>query len=521
MNNSFDLLVIGGGINGCGVARDAAGRGLSVLLCEKGDLAEGTSSRSGKYIHGGLRYLEHYEFSLVREALIEREVVLAAASHIAWPLRLVLPHSPEQRPRWLIRLGLFLYDNLGGRKRVPGTQSVDLRRSLEGAVIREEFTKAFAYYDVWCDDARLTVLNAIDARQHGAEILTRTRCLSARRDDSQWCAILRDERTGEERRITARAVFNTAGPWLEEILANVVGVNSAYNIRLVKGSHLIMRKWWEGDHGYVLQAEDGRIIFVNPWFENLALIGTTDIPFDGRPEEAHIDAAEIDYLLGILNRYFRNELSRADIVDSYAGVRPLYDDDASKSASKVTRDYTFEVNDSNGQAPIISAFGGKITTFRKLAEHGMQRLKPYFSNMGSDWTETAPLPGGNFPEDDFGKWYGGFCSSRPWLPRRLAEHFARNFGTDAEQLLGNCNCLEDLGRHFGAQCYQREIDWLLNNEWAITGEDVLTRRTRHHLFLTKEQRDAVDRYCEERQGLSIDVPPARKLSFEQHESALY
>ncbi len=505
MNDPVDLLIIGGGINGCGVARDAAGRGLSVLLCEKDDLSEGTSSRSGKYIHGGLRYLEYYEFSLVREALIEREVVLAAAPHIAWPLRLVLPHSPEQRPRWLIRLGLLLYDNLGGRQRVPGTESLDLRHAPEGVPVRDDFSKAFAYYDVWCDDARLTVLNAIDARRKGAEILTRTACISARRDGTLWRARLRDIRSGDEREIYARAIFNTAGPWLEQVLSNVVGINSAYNIRLVKGSHLIMRKWWQGDHGYVLQARDRRIIFVNPWFEDLALIGTTDIPYEGKPEAVSVDEDEIDYLLNILNRYFLKTLSRDDIVDAYAGVRPLYDDDSSKNASAVTRDYTFELNGGEGQAPIISAFGGKITTFRKLAEHGLQRLRPYLPEMGVDWTKNTPLPGGNFPDGDFSQWYQQFCRRYPWMPNKLALHFAQNYGSEADNVLDGANELSDLGRHFGSECYEREISWLLENEFAQSAEDILTRRTRHHLFLTAKQQEDVKSYCEGQDRQSGDL----------------
>ncbi|MGB3315721.1 MAG: glycerol-3-phosphate dehydrogenase, partial [Albidovulum sp.] len=275
----IDLLVIGGGINGVGVARDAAGRGLNVVLCEKGDLAEGTSSRSGKYIHGGLRYLEYYEFRLVREALIEREVVLEVAPHLSKPLRLILPHSPQQRPRWLIRLGLFLYDHLGGRNRIPATRSIDLARDPEGEAIRENFPKAFAYWDVWIDDARLVVLNAVDAARRGAEVLTRTACIAARRDGELWHATLRDTETGTTREITARGIVNTAGPWVEEVLGNVAGVNSGRRVRLVKGSHIILKRWWQGDHGYVLQAHDRRLIFVNPYFDDLALVGTTDIPF--------------------------------------------------------------------------------------------------------------------------------------------------------------------------------------------------------------------------------------------------
>ena len=474
------------------------GRGLSVMLCEKGDLAEGTSSRSGKYIHGGLRYLEYCEFRLVRGALIEREIVLAAAPHIAWPLRLVLPHSPEQRPRWLIRLGLFLYDNLGGRKRVPGTSVVDLRREPEGESIKEDFTQAFAYYDVWCDDARLTVLNAVDAHRRGAEILTKTKCVSAERYEDRWQVVLRDILSGCERTITARAIFNAAGPWLEQVIGGVARINSNYRIRLVKGSHLIMRKWWDGDHGYVLQAEDRRIIFVNPWFEDLALVGTTDIPFDGRPEDVQIDDTEVDYLLAILNRYFHEPLSQTDVVQNYSGVRALFDDDSEKGASAVTRDYAFELNGGKGKAPIISAFGGKITTFRRLAEQGMHCLKHYFPAMGPDWTKTSPLPGGGIPNADFDTWFSGFRERHSWMPTPLCEHYARNYGTLAENMLGGAKRLADLGRHFGALCYQVEIDWLIENEWARTAEDALTRRTRHAFFLDRKQIDAVDTYCTEK-----------------------
>lgn len=496
--DNVDLLVIGGGINGCSVARDAAGRGLSVMLCEKGDLAEGTSSRSGKYIHGGLRYLEYYEFRLVRRALIERENVLEAAPHIAWPLRLVLPHSPEQRPRWLIRLGLLLYDNLGGRKRVPGTRAIDLLRNPEGAPIRDEFTRGFAYFDVWCDDARLTVLNAVDASRRGAEILTQTECVSAKRDGNQWQVALRDTLGGCERTITARAIFNAAGPWLEKIIDGVARVNSSYRIRLVKGSHIVMRKWWDGNHGYVLQAEDRRIIFVNPWLGNLALVGTTDIPFDGRPEDVQIDESEIDYLLAILNRYFRKPPCRSDIIHTYSGVRALYDDDSEKNASAVTRDYAFELDGGKGKAPIISAFGGKITTFRRFAEHGMHRLKHWFPAMGPDWTNGSPLPGGDIPNADFHTWFAGFRDRHSWVPESLCEHYARNYGTLAEHMLAEAKCINDLGRHFGALCYQIEIDWLIKNEWARAAEDVLTRRTRHAFFLDQEQIDVVGSYCAKR-----------------------
>ncbi len=490
MNAPIDLLVIGGGINGAGVARDAAGRGLSVVLCEKDDLAEGTSSRSGKYIHGGLRYLEYYEFRLVREALIEREVVLRVAPQLTWPLRLVLPHSPEQRPRWLIRLGLFLYDHLGGRQRIPASKALDLRTSPEGAMLRDTFPKGFDYWDVWVDDARLVILNALDAARRGAEVLPRTECVAARRDGGLWHARLKDSTSGAEREVRARAIFNAAGPWVEKVLGNVAGVNARRSVRLVKGSHIILKRWWQGDHGYVLQAQDKRLIFVNPYFDDLALIGTTDIPYEERPEGVTIGSDEIDYLLAILNRYFKTELTPGDVVDSYSGVRPLYDDDSAKGASAVTRDYEFELDGGGDRAPILSAFGGKLTTYRKLSEHALEKLAAFFPEMGPAWTAGAPLPGGEVPEADFEAWLQGFAAERPWLPAELARHYGRCYGSEAVDLLAGARSLQDLGRHFGALFYEREAKWLIDREWARSAEDILTRRTKHALFLNDAEKEA-------------------------------
>lgn len=489
MVDSCDLLVIGGGINGVGAARDAAGRGLNVILAEKDDLSEGTSSRSGKYIHGGLRYLEYYEFRLVREALIEREVVLDAAPHLAWPLRLILPHSPEQRPRWLIRLGLLLYDHLGGRKRIPVTKALRLDRVPEGDMVRDAYRHAFAYYDVWVDDARLVILNAVDAARRGAEILTRTAVVSARREGGVWHAVLSGPQG--QREVFANAIFNAAGPWVEEVISNVAGVNSAKHIRLVKGSHIIMRRWWQGDHGYVLQAPDKRLIFVNPYFDDLALVGTTDIPFEDRPEDVCISADESAYLLDILNRYFRVKLSDEDVISAYSGVRPLFDDDSAKGASAVTRDYTFELDGDEARAPILSAFGGKLTTYRKLAEAALQKLEPFFPQMTQPWTEHAPLPGGDLPNANFDDWFVGFHHRYPWLPTSLAHHYARTFGSDADRFLSGASCLADLGRHFGGQFYAREAEWFIENEWARTAEDILTRRSKHYLFLTDKEQQAL------------------------------
>ena len=515
-----DLIVIGGGINGSGVARDAVGRGLSTVLLEKGDIGEGTSSRSGKYIHGGLRYLEYYEFRLVREALIEREVVLDIAPHLAWPIRLILPHSPEQRPRWLIRLGLFLYDHLGGRRKLPGTRSVDLASAPEGEPVVAAFPHAFAYHDVWVDDARLTLLNALDAAERGARVMPRTRFESAERvaDGAEgvlWRVTWRDTATEETASCLARALVNAAGPWVEQVIGGVAGASSSKRVRLVKGSHIIMKRWWHGAHGYVLQHTDRRLIFVNPMFEDLALIGTTDIPYEGRSEEVAIEAREIDYLLGIMNRYFRTELTPDDVIDSYSGVRPLFDDDSSKNASAVTRDYAFELDegereaDGNGtggnRAPLLSAFGGKLTTYRKLSEHGLEKLRRRFPAMGEAWTHKEPLPGGDMPEGDFEAWFAHFRERHEWLPEPLARHYARCYGTRAEALLEGAGSLDDLGRHFGGRLHEREARWLIEREWARTAEDILWRRTKHRLFMSEEELMAFGRWLD---GLNARGAPS-------------
>src|SRR5262245_33343029 len=421
---TVDLLVIGGGVNGAGIARDAVGRGLSVVLCEKGDLAEGTSSRSGKLVHGGLRYLEYYEFRLVREALIEREVLLTAAPHIIWPMRFVLPHSPEQRPAWLVRLGLFLYDHLGGRKRLPASRRINLRAAPEGRIIKDQFRFAFEYSDCWVDDARLVVLNALDARQRGATVLTRTAAQSARRVDGLWEIDLGEDGNAAAAayRLRARAIVNAAGPWVEGVIGQVARLNSRRRVRLVKGSHIVVRKFWEGPQAYLFQNHDRRVIFVNPYEDDLCLIGTTDVPYAGAAEDVAIDATEIDYLLAAVNRYVTHELRRADIQHAYSGVRPLYDDNAA-NPSAVTRDYVFD-KDNNGGAPLLSVFGGKITTYRKLAEHAMAELASVFPRMGNAWTANAPLPGGDLPDSDFDIFLPILQRRHAWLPPALAQHYA-------------------------------------------------------------------------------------------------
>jgi len=482
----FDLIVVGGGINGVGIARDAAGRGLKVLLCEKDDLAQGTSSRSGKLVHGGLRYLEYYEFRLVREALIEREVLLRSAPHIIWPMRFVLPHSPEQRPAWMIRVGLFLYDHLGGRRVLPPTRSVDLATAPEGDPLRKKFKRAFEYSDCWVDDARLVALNAVDLRNRGGMVLTRTPLVSARRQGDKWRIDLRSLRDGRPLAAAGKVIVNAAGPWVEDVLRRA-GRNTENRVRLVKGSHIVTRKFWSGDQAYLLQHTDKRVIFVNPYEGDLALIGTTDIPFHGRAEDVRADGAEIEYLLSVIDRYFEDAPKAGEIIYSFSGVRPLFDDKAA-NPSAVTRDYVFDIEAPSGQAAMLSVFGGKITTYRKLAEHALKKLSPFFPQMTGPWTSHAPLPGGDIPGADFALFLSELRRRRPWLPEQIAYGYARRYGARVEDLLVGAKSVGDLGRPFGGTLYEREARFLAKNEWALSAEDVLERRTKHFLHLTESER---------------------------------
>jgi glycerol-3-phosphate dehydrogenase len=484
----IDLFVIGGGINGAGIARDAAGRGLSVVMCEKDDLAQGTSSRSGKLVHGGLRYLEYYEFRLVREALIEREVLLNSASHIIWPMRFVLPHSPDDRPAWLVRLGLFLYDNLGGRKKLPGTRTLDLTRDPEGAAVLDQYTKGFEYSDCWVDDARLVVLNAVDAAERGARILTRTACTSIRRENGVWAIEMRDTLNGTVTSLRARAVVNAGGPWVNDIIGRVAGTNSRRSVRLVKGSHIIVPKFWSGQNAYLVQNSDKRVIFINPYEGDKALIGTTDIPYDGAPEDVSADETEIDYLITVVNRYFKEKLRRSDVIESFSGVRPLFDD-GKGNPSAVTRDYVFDLDETGG-APLLNVFGGKITTFRKLSEHAVQRLAKFFPSMKGDWTASATLPGGEIPGADYNAFFETLRTDYPWMPRDLANHYGRLYGARTRAIVGNAASLSDLGQHFGGNLYAAEVRYLVEKEWAQTAEDVIWRRTKESLRLTPAQKAA-------------------------------
>lgn len=492
MTDTVDLFIIGGGVNGAGIARDAAGRGLSVMMVEKGDLAEGTSSRSGKLVHGGLRYLEYYEFRLVREALIEREVLLASAPHIIWPMRFVLPHSPQDRPAWLVRLGLFLYDHLGGRKRLPGTRTLDLRRDPEGAPIEDRFKRGFEYSDCWVDDARLVVLNALGAAEKGAKIMTRTAFTGARREKGGWTIDYTERATGLRRSVRARALINAAGPWVKNVIDGVENVRSTRNVRLVKGSHIITPKFWEGSNAYLVQNHDKRVIFINPYEGDRALIGTTDIPYDGKPEDVSIAEDEIQYLLDAVNRYFKLKLRRSDVVHSFSGVRPLYDD-GQGNPSAVTRDYVFDLDEAGG-APLLNVFGGKITTFRKLAEHAVQKLAPTFPRMGKDWTAKAHLPGGDLLGADVPRFLEVLAKRYPWMPRELARYYTRTYGTRTAMIVGNATTLAGLGTHFGGQFYEAEAAYLVRSEWAQTADDILTRRTKHNLHLTEDEMAAFSRW---------------------------
>ncbi|PDQ20916.1 glycerol-3-phosphate dehydrogenase [Mesorhizobium sanjuanii] len=488
-----DIFVIGGGINGCGIARDAVGRGFSVFLAEMNDLASGTSSGSTKLIHGGLRYLEFYEFRLVREALMEREVLWKNAPHIIWPMRFVLPYAKGLRPAWLIRLGLFLYDHIGGRKLLPATRTLDMARDPAGKPLKPLFRKAFEYSDGWVNDARLVALNARDAADRGATIRTRTKVVGARRDSDLWTIRLEDVRTGEHEDVKARLLVNAAGPWVDQVLSGTVGLNDVHNVRLVKGSHIVIGKKFDDPRAYFFQNKDGRIIFAIPYEEEFTLIGTTDQDYPGDPHDAKISDAEINYLCAAASEYFAQAVKRSDIVWTYSAVRPLYDDGASK-AQEATRDYVLKADGRVGVAPIVNAFGGKITTYRRLAESMLDKIEDFLGKRGKPWTANAPLPGGDFPATGFDAEVAKLKTAYPFLDARLARRLTRLYGTRARMLLGLARSNADLGRHFGADLYEAEVRYLAQNEWAVTADDVLWRRTKRGLHLSREQAAALEEF---------------------------
>lgn len=488
-----DIFVIGGGINGCGIARDASGRGYSVMLAEMGDLASGTSSASTKLIHGGLRYLEHYEFRLVREALIERERLWAMAPHIIRPMRFVLPyHKGGPRPAWLVRLGLFLYDHLGGRKLLPPTRGLDLRRDPAGGPLKPVFGKAFEYSDGWVDDARLVVLNACDAAVRGAAIRTRTKVVSASREGGLWRVVTEDA-NGARSEHFARMLVNAAGPWVDRVLGQAVCEADAHHVRLVQGSHIVVRRKFDDPRAYFFQNPDGRIIFAIPYEGDFTLIGTTDRDYAGDPADVAITGGEIDYLCAAASEYFAVPVRREDVVWTYAGVRPLYDDGATK-AQEATRDYVLKLDEDG--APLLNVFGGKLTTYRRLAEHALERIGAAIGEKGAPWTALSHLPGGDFAPTGYAGQVERLVARFPFLGRHHAERLVRAYGTEAALLLGDAKDMQALGRHFGGTLYETELRWLMEREWAVTAQDVLWRRTKQGLLFSREEMAALDDYMQ-------------------------
>jgi glycerol-3-phosphate dehydrogenase len=499
----YDIFIAGGGINGCGIARDAVGRGYSVFLAEMKDLASGTSSRATKLIHGGLRYLEHYEFRLVRESLMEREVLWSMAPHIIWPLRFVLPLHKAMRPGWMIRLGLFLYDYIGGRKALPATRVLNLATDPAGKPLKPGFRKAFEYSDCWVNDARLVALNARDAADRGAVIKTRTKVVSARREGDVWNITTQDTDTGETANVRARLFVNAAGPWVDKVLQGAVGDNN-HNVRLVQGSHIIIRKKFAGSRAYFFQNNDGRIFFAIPYEDDFTLIGTTDQDYKGDPANVVISDAEIDYLCAGASEYFAEPVTRADMVWSYSGVRPLYDDGASK-AQEATRDYVLKAEGAAGEPQLLNIFGGKITTYRRLAEHMLEKIEDVLGKKGHPWTAGTTLPGGDFDKQGFDGLLSKFRSAYPFLSEAHARRLVRLYGTRAWTILDGAKSADDLGRVFGADLTEAEVAYLADNEWARGAEDVLWRRTKLGLRIDAAATAEIDAYLKSRPVAGVPI----------------
>ncbi len=491
--DEFDIAIVGGGINGCGIARDAAGRGLSVYLCEKDDLASGTSSRATKLIHGGLRYLEYGEFRLVREALQEREVLWRNAPHIVWPLRFVLPHVRGLRPAWMLRVGLFFYDNLGGRRALPPTRTFDLRNDPAGVPLKHRAARAFEYSDCWVEDSRLVVLNALAARESGAVIETRHALVDGRREDEAWTLTVADAATGALKTRRAKILVNAAGPWVGTVLGQALHSNAPARVRLVKGSHIAVPKLFDHDRCYIFQNADGRIVFAIPYERDFTLIGTTDIEFTGDPSDVSASADEILYLCNVANEYFSRTTTPDDVVWSFAGVRPLYDDGAS-AAQEATRDYVLDL-DADGCAPLLSVFGGKITTYRRLAEAALDKLASHLPSTKA-WTRDATLPGGDFPMQGFDALVAAHQARWPELPHTLIVRLTRAYGTRIGKLLDASGTLSDLGESFGDDLTEAEVRYLMRAEWAHTAEDILWRRSKLGLRISRDAQDALSRYMQ-------------------------
>ncbi|SHG34328.1 glycerol-3-phosphate dehydrogenase [Kaistia soli DSM 19436] len=498
---SYDIFVIGGGINGCGIARDAVGRGYSVCLAEMNDLASGTSSTSTKLIHGGLRYLEYYEFRLVREALMEREVLWSLAPHIIHPMRFVLPYAKGLRPAWLIRLGLFLYDHIGGRKLLPATRTLDMRRDPAGKPLKPGFTTAFEYSDGWVNDARLVVLNARDAADRGAAVHVRTKVVSARREGDAWLVTMEDRRSGVQETVRARLIVNAAGPWVDHVLTDTLGRNDAHHVRLVQGSHIVVKKKFDDPRAYFFQNRDGRIIFAIPYEDDFTLIGTTDQDYPGDPHNVVISEGEIDYLCAAASEYFVEPVRRADIVWTYSGVRPLFDDGASK-AQAATRDYVLKDEPVPG-APAINVFGGKITTYRRLAESMLEKIEHHLGKKGEPWTASKPLPGGEFPATGFEQELARLTAAFPFLKPEHARRLLRLYGTRVFIMLGDASSYSDLGSRFGADLFEAEVRYLVAHEWAASADDILWRRTKLGLRFSRDEAASLDAYLAEISAVAV------------------
>lgn len=493
---SVDVLVVGGGINGTSIARDAAGRGLSVLLVEKSDLGGATSSASSKLIHGGLRYLEQFEFRLVAEALREREVLLNTAPHLVRPLRFVMPHVPELRPAWMIRAGLLLYDMLARRQTLPGSAAIDLSEAPYSSGLKPSLRKGFIYSDCWVDDARLVIATARSAQAHGARICTRTACTALSRDGAQWRAMLQTA-GGATEEIRARFVINATGPWAKSFLDRIAGLEVPFRLRLVQGSHIIVPRLYEGEHAFILQNDDRRVIFAYPYQDDYTLIGTTDVEWSGTADDCAASPDEVRYLCRAVNHYFQRTVTEQDVIYRYAGIRPLFDD-GSNNPSQVTRDYALRITGTPGEAALLSVFGGKITTCRALAEQAVDALRPWFSDLGPHWTRTCALDGGDLGAGGFSGLQQQAARDYPWLPRPLLRVLTQRHGSNVHALLAGAGSMAGMGRDFGAGLHAREVDYFVRHEWAMTGEDVLWRRTKCGLQLTSIQQQAVIAYVESR-----------------------
>ena len=485
-----DVLVVGGGINGAGIAAAASERGLKVLLCEQHDLASATSSASSKLIHGGLRYLEHYEFRLVKEALAEREILLRKVPHLVWPLEFILPHSPQLRPKLLIRAGLFLYDHLSTRSRIPASKAVSLK---EDGITQARFTKGFSYYDCSVDDSRLVIANALAVKRQGGEVVTHTKCITAKAESDYWSVALKNNNTDSLYTVQAKALVNASGPWAESFIRTQLKLKSPRSIRLVKGSHIIVPRLYLQDHAYILQNSDQRIVFVIPYLKKFSLIGTTDEPYEGDPMQAKISDQEVRYLLKCVNDYFHKTVKKSEIVSHYAGIRPLCDDECSNNPSAMSRDYTLEIQEVNSR-PLLTVFGGKITTYRKSARAAIEKLSPYFPTINPCLTVDRPLPGGDFQQSNWSKLLSDLSNQAPWLSPEVIERMARNYGSECTRLLESAKTQEEMGQHFGCGLYQIEVDYLVANEWAQSLEDIIWRRNKLGYLMSELEQKQLANY---------------------------